>query len=95
MAHLDWPPLGQNTVYVSEVRGLLPLEKDACASIKTISKELKAALCSAGLASQSREVTEDFPTNQNHSKTTLTTYGEQEHNSASLLCQLSFAVDTH
>lgn len=63
--------------------------------MKTISRERKASLCSTKLASQSTEVTEESPTDQNHSATGLTTSGEQKHDSASVPCQLPRAVDTH
>lgn len=63
--------------------------------MKAISRELKASLRSTKLASQSTEVTEESPTDQNHSATGLTMSGERKHDSASVPCQLPRAVDTH
>lgn len=78
VAHPDRPPLGGNTIYVSAAKALLPLEKDECAPMKTISRELKASLCSTKLASQSTEVTEESPTDQNHSETGLAMSGKRK-----------------
>lgn len=71
---------GPVPVYVSAIEGLPPIfnKKNECTSVKAISKEFKARQSSTKLASPSREITEETPTEQNHSKETdLTVYGER------------------